>query len=272
MVKNEIDIVEDWIIYHGNMFGYNNIYIVDNRSDDGTYEMCEQYKNSHGIYLTSRDDYRAKGAHMHHILRDVGRKDYQFAWPVDIDEFITYYDYNTQTLHPDRTVEYLNQLNVKNDTGIYKTDYIGSYITTPGGYDRAARQATRGYHNSYNQFAKTFYKYNKFKTTDHGNHHVHGVHESEVAYDTTSICLVHYHERSYDQIVCKTKNNCAGFGYPVDDIDTLEQLLSKNPNLPGNHHMKRLIDILSNKFDIGVHDEHVGISLQPVIKYITDTQ
>ena len=38
MVKNEEDIIEYWINYHGTIFGYRNIYIVDNYSDDGTYE------------------------------------------------------------------------------------------------------------------------------------------------------------------------------------------------------------------------------------------
>ena len=29
MVKNEDDIVEQWIQYHGKLFGYNNLSIVD---------------------------------------------------------------------------------------------------------------------------------------------------------------------------------------------------------------------------------------------------
>ena len=28
MVKDENDIVEDWILYHGTIFGYDNLYIV----------------------------------------------------------------------------------------------------------------------------------------------------------------------------------------------------------------------------------------------------
>ena len=29
MVKNEVDIIEYWIKYHGKMVGYENLYIVD---------------------------------------------------------------------------------------------------------------------------------------------------------------------------------------------------------------------------------------------------
>ena len=38
MVKNEVDIVVDWVFYHGFIFGYSNLYIIDNYSEDGTYE------------------------------------------------------------------------------------------------------------------------------------------------------------------------------------------------------------------------------------------
>jgi hypothetical protein len=38
IVKDEVDIVDDWLIYHGCMFGWNNIYIIDNYSSDGTWE------------------------------------------------------------------------------------------------------------------------------------------------------------------------------------------------------------------------------------------
>ena len=44
MVKNEEDIIEYWINYHGTIFGYRNIYIVDNYSDDGTYDKILKYK------------------------------------------------------------------------------------------------------------------------------------------------------------------------------------------------------------------------------------
>ena len=38
MVKDEVDIIEYWIMYHGKLFGYENLFIVDNMSTDGTFE------------------------------------------------------------------------------------------------------------------------------------------------------------------------------------------------------------------------------------------
>ena len=45
IVKDVIDIVEEWLIYHGCMFGWNSIYIIDNYSSDGTWEKINEYKD-----------------------------------------------------------------------------------------------------------------------------------------------------------------------------------------------------------------------------------
>ena len=39
MVKDEEDIVKEWVEYYGKIFGYNNLYIIDNYSTDKTYEI-----------------------------------------------------------------------------------------------------------------------------------------------------------------------------------------------------------------------------------------
>jgi hypothetical protein len=45
MVKNEVDIVSDWILYHGYLFGFQNIFVIDNSSNDGTYEELLKFKD-----------------------------------------------------------------------------------------------------------------------------------------------------------------------------------------------------------------------------------
>ena len=50
MVKDEIDIVEDWLKYHGTLFGYQNLHVIDNMSEDGTFEKLKEYQ-SKGVFL-----------------------------------------------------------------------------------------------------------------------------------------------------------------------------------------------------------------------------
>ena len=41
IVKNEDDIVRQWIEYYGTIFGYDKLYIIDNLSTDNTYNICK---------------------------------------------------------------------------------------------------------------------------------------------------------------------------------------------------------------------------------------
>ena len=34
MVKGEVDIVNEWVLYHGSLFGFQNLYVIDNLSKD----------------------------------------------------------------------------------------------------------------------------------------------------------------------------------------------------------------------------------------------
>ena len=69
MVKNEEDIIDFWINYHGSLFGYRNLYIVDNYSNDGTYEKIMKYKKI-GINIFQEKDYREKGPLLTKIMKE----------------------------------------------------------------------------------------------------------------------------------------------------------------------------------------------------------
>ena len=67
MVKDEVDIVEHWINYHGKLFGYKNLFIVDNMSSDGTFGLCKKYRDKYGINLKKHPHYLEKGKEMKKI-------------------------------------------------------------------------------------------------------------------------------------------------------------------------------------------------------------
>jgi len=66
MVKDEGDIVRQWIEYYGKIFSYKNLYIIDNYSSDNTYEICKEYVNK-GIHLSRGKMYRHKHKYMTYI-------------------------------------------------------------------------------------------------------------------------------------------------------------------------------------------------------------
>jgi hypothetical protein len=243
MVKNEEDIIEYWINYHGTIFGYRNIYIVDNYSDDGTYEKILKYKKV-GVNISRHSDYKKKGDLMTQMIKQ--DNNYDIAIPLDIDEFIVHYDKNNKCLNPTHTKKYIDKyLNLK-DNSVFKCNYIQSTISNNNdfGYNNALLESKYGKYEDYKELAKTFFSVKNWNgQLDHGNHYY------TKDYFLTDLVLVHYHCRNLEQMKKKVRANINGLGYK-EDISKLEEVLKNNENAPGSHHIKHMIKILNNTFTI----------------------
>jgi len=243
MVKNEEDIIEYWINYHGTLFGYRNLFIIDNYSDDGTYEKILRYKKI-GVHIIRDSDYTKKGDLMTKMIKS--NKSYDIAIPLDIDEFISHYDKTNNTLNPSHTKIYIDQcLDIENNS-IFKCNYIQSTISTNDsfGYNNALIESKYGKYEDYKDLAKTFFKVKGWSgVLDHGNHY------NTTEYLLTDLVLVHYHCRNLQQMKKKVLTNILGLGYK-QDLYYLENLLKENKNIQGSHHVNHMINILKNKFSI----------------------
>jgi len=257
MVKGENDIVEDWVNYHGTIFGYNNIYVIDNYSKDGTYETLIKLKNKYNINVTRFPDYKKKGEYMTFLLRYFGKN--EIVFPIDIDEFIVYYDKSSNTIDCDKE-RILNYISKLPKLPYYKMNYIMSKVLNSQGYSRAAIESHNGYYSDYGSHAKTFFNSQIFKgVIDHGNHY------TKDRYFLTTLCLVHFHERNLDQIKKKVYNNIKGLGYNPFNLNVLKILQEKGKNVNGYHHINKQIKILENNFSLNVNTpETSDISLLPL--------
>lgn len=257
MVKGEVDIVKDWVLYHGAIFGYKNLYVIDNMSRDGTYETLMNLKNKYGINIFRAADYKKKGDYMTYFIKTYCKHEY--AFPIDIDEFIVYYDKNNNTISCDNETiyNYIKQLPVSN---AYKMNYIFSKNLANSGYKRAAIETEFGSYIDYGSHAKTFFHSKLFKgKIDHGNHY------QTNDYYMTNFCLIHYHCRNLEQMKKKIYNNVVGLGYPPFDLNKLNQILKQNSTIEGNHHIKNQIQVLKNNYNIQLGTLlKTDISLKPV--------
>jgi len=261
MVKGENDIVKDWVLYHGNLFGYKNLYVIDNMSRDGTYETLVDLKQKYGINIFRCKDYKKKGDYMTYFIKTCCKNEY--AFPVDIDEFIVYYNKNNNTISCDNETiyKYMQILPLSN---AYKMNYIFSKNLVSSGYERAAVQTEFGKYIDYGPHAKTFFHSRLFKgKIDHGNHY----HTND--YYMTNFCLIHYHCRNLDQMKKKIYNNVIGLGYPPFNLNELKNILIKNPSIEGFHHIKNQIEVLENNYSIENHTLlESDISLKPISEKI----
>lgn len=263
MVKGEADIVQDWVLYHGDIFGYNNLYVIDNFSRDGTWEILLNLRSKYNINITRLPDYKKKGIYMTNLLRIFGNG--EIVFPIDIDEFIVYYDKTNNTISCDKNliIQYINSLR---PLPFYKMNYINGSILIPEGYDRATVDIKYGKYHDYKEQAKTFFNSRIFKgVIDHGNHFLSN------NYFLTNICLIHFHQRNLVQIKKKVYNNLKGLGYSPFNLQKLKHLQSYGGSLAGYHHVNKQIKILENKFNLDIDcKETTDISLIPFNKKIID--
>lgn len=261
IVKDEIDIVNEWVHYHGALFGYQNLHIIDNISSDGTFECLLDLQKKYGCVVVQLSDYRLKGHYMSALIRQYCQ-DAPIAYPLDIDEFIVHYDKATHTISSDKDqiMAYLSDVILpkitRQEARCFKTNYIISKIIgSKDGYQNAVAQSSHGCYADYKKEAKTFfsarYIIDHNVTIDHGNHF------TREDYFLTDLVLVHYHARSLEQMTKKVYNNVLGFGYPVNDA----ALLAAHLRDWNGHHVKTRIDMLTGQYQLPVEQED---TLKPV--------
>lgn len=252
IVKDEVDIIEDWLIYHGCMFGWNNIYIIDNYSSDGTWEKINEF--SHLVNIFREPDYSKKGEYMRNLI-NIYCYDGEIAFPINIDEFIVYYDNNTVSIDRDLINHYINNLP---ECMIYKANYIDALITQNNGYEKATYEINYGSYCDMGNFGKSYFNTRYYKgSIDHGNHIVCD------NYHLTKLCLVHYHRRNFEQMKKKILNNITGLGYH-NDLNFLKNLIKNNPGCAGFHHVNNQINVLEGTYSLNAYTTNNTIDLTPL--------
>lgn len=261
MVKGEVDIVNEWVLYHGSLFGFTNLYIIDNLSRDGTWEALVNLKSKYNINISRLPDYKKKGEYMTTLLKGFCQPN-EIGIPIDIDEFIVYYDINTNQISCDGN-KIVRMLNSLPPSPVYKMNYIYSKITVPNGYDNAVINSTNGVYLDYGSSAKSFFNKSFFNgEIDHGNHY----HTQN--YIMTNLCLVHYHARNLDQMKKKIYNNVSGLGHNPFDLNELKTLLTRG-GVNGLHHVEHQISVLENRYELSVSNlEPSDIDLTPISQHL----
>jgi hypothetical protein len=96
MQKNERDLVGPWLEYHGNLFGFENLFVFDNGSDDikvlGTLKEYEDKGVKVNYSYSTRGDFEKKGDIISAKIKSLDKlSPFDFYFPTDCDEFIVTY-------------------------------------------------------------------------------------------------------------------------------------------------------------------------------------
>lgn len=96
MQRNEELCLHPWLVWHGYMFGYENLFVIDHGSDDPAVLHTLAYFEGRGVRvmrLPAAADYRRKGELVSFALAQMdGTGLYDLLFPLDCDEFLVMRD------------------------------------------------------------------------------------------------------------------------------------------------------------------------------------
>jgi glycosyltransferase involved in cell wall biosynthesis len=115
MQKNESELLPLWIRYHGELFGYQNLFVYDNGSDDRTQEILRAAEKDFGINVdyskTAPENFENKGAiFAQQISRWSATKTVDYYFPLDCDEFVGIHEAGGYSCCPHSIHRYLSSI------------------------------------------------------------------------------------------------------------------------------------------------------------------
>ena len=255
--KNEDDILDYWLDYHSEIFGEENVMLLDNYSDDPKVLRTLDVWEDRGVrILREQGPYIDKGM----LILNATKKyfpDAAMLVPLDIDEFITIYNYTKISYYANpmiskRAMKDRLKRYVKLPYECYGLcKYYSSVSTDVDDTVESIRFFTR---SSFSRAqCKKMFKLENVTYLDHGSHKVN----SDVrCQNLNTIGILHYHNRGARRTVDRAIVDAIGFGYIPPHVNAsnivtfatnytyrkwYESVLDHSP---GNHKLLQLVSYL----------------------------
>jgi hypothetical protein len=234
VTKNEYDLIEDWIMYHGWLVGYENVIIIDNGStDERVLEVYRRYTERYpDLTIEHRLGYEgtSQGDHFTRSIQQ-WRHACRLVFALDTDQFMCSDEY---TCDRDRIHSAMEAMDASGDCVFIKPFHLNSLpdvqcesFVQHGRYHRPARQCTSFRLNRFPRPAEYVYKSKHFVRTENGNHRVFV--SCADGSRVSPIGCFHFHTVGLRRSLERAAAICAGYGY-VDESGDHEMQLDEMLN------------------------------------------
>lgn len=207
-IKDETEIIEDWLRYHSDLFGANNITVIDHMSSDGTFKILEQWKSKGLTVYRSNVPFKDKNK----VLTSYMNKHKGgFLIPIDADEFITVrvgdkLECSAGSISAETSQLPIGPFRYK----FQQIDAIPSKSTLRDPLTEINQFKTKWF-SDWKVYAKTFYAADFFINTDQGNHK--GAVRGHGRNYETNMTIVHYDVRDYAHFVKKNERGARAYNH-----------------------------------------------------------
>jgi hypothetical protein len=258
VTKNEYDLIEDFILYYGHFFGYDNIIIIDNNSSHPmVLDVYRKYSDL-GVTVVNTPSYIGN-SQGHAFTKYMLEYASQCKWLIglDTDEFMTPVDEKENLLDILKNIP--SNISFCNIPEVYNSlidtthrDYINNK------FNRPARSITTFYPI---YVPKKFYRSECFISTSIGNHW--GVVDKNFNYIPTTVPIryIHFHQVGQKREIERAKTIVSGYNY-IDIHENLfkqwDKLITMNdPNLTGVHRVIEYRNFIIRKILIDLFCRYV---------------
>lgn len=249
VTKNEYDLIEDFIRYHGDIFGYDNIVVLDNESDDPrVLDIYKEYAPK-GVTVRYVSGYTGdmQGHHFTQAMKEHATTA-EFLIGLDTDCFFTV----NEKCDRDTICTYLQSLPKHCDIFTMQKFLLSVVDTSSDNYvDNMLVRPTsctsfvlRSGYAGIGLVRHVFFRGHAFVSTQNGNHG--GVSMTNTYHNCPEIAYVHYHDTGKRRHLERCKAILIAYGFIRSNMTDAEQLhaLRHNPNGSGTHRQWQYMDYL----------------------------
>jgi hypothetical protein len=189
MQRNEEDCLDPWLRYHGYLFGYDNLFVLDHGSTSlAVLRTLERYRRLgvHVSALPADADYRLKGEFVSAALRRADATGlYDILLPLDCDEFLVMRDAaGRPACARDQILAYLATLADEETMLEVKENFLNT-LGHPSVFFALPYQ-------------KMFFTRGGCGSVDHGSHH--GTSPRSTEAKPTRLVYIHFHHKPYAKL------------------------------------------------------------------------
>jgi hypothetical protein len=191
MQRDETDLLEPWLAYHGYLFGFENLYVFDNGSQDpAVLDILARFQAA-GVTVdttySGARDYEGKGEIIADCIRRIGALgQHDLFFPLDCDEFVVAWaDRRGITCRRGAILDYLAQF-VGKDCVLQHSETLAN---VPGRLDRFYLEGVR----------KVYFAGGNVHRLEHGNHN--GGVVSGAGLKPMGITYLHLHNKPFAKLL-----------------------------------------------------------------------
>lgn len=201
MTMNEWPLLKSWVLYHGSIFGFENLYILDSSIDANCISFLKRATASLGVHVFfSAGNLNTAASEISIIFHGI-RKSCDFAIKLDTDEFLGMYVSQNKSFMREEVVDYIDILPY--DGRMYKVGWIALNVINQSCslQDDVALTSEKFMTLTPTTF-KSFFAAWTFQSIDLGSHYgrVQTFYDSET-FHSTNLAIYHYHNQCLERYI-----------------------------------------------------------------------